>query len=161
VRVTKAEEYGIRLVMSLAASEGKLSIRELAGREGLPETTVAKIVARLRRAELVRAERGRNGGYSLARPADRLTVAAVVGAFEERVFDAGFCARMNPEGATCGRASGCGLRPVWRGLKAVIGDFLSQITVSDLVQGSEPGCGHPATTDSSSLIQHIPLRGAQ
>jgi DNA-binding IscR family transcriptional regulator len=60
VRVSKSEEYGIRLVMSLALSGSQLTIRELAEREGLPDTTVAKVVGRLRRAGLVEAERGRD-----------------------------------------------------------------------------------------------------
>jgi Rrf2 family nitric oxide-sensitive transcriptional repressor len=135
VRVTKAEEYGIRLVMALAANGEQLSVRELAECEGLPEATIAKILARLRKADLVVAERGRNGGYSLAAPAADVTIAAVVGAFEDGMYDAGFCSRMNPDGVTCARASSCGLRPVWRGLTAVIGDFLSRITVADLLHG--------------------------
>ena len=140
MKVSKTEEYGVRLVMSLAASGGQLNIRELAAREGLPEPTVAKVVARLRRAGVVTAERGRNGGYSLSCAPDRLTLASVVAAFEQRVYDPGFCSRMTPEGATCARSAECGLRPVWSGLTEVIGDFLSSITVADLVAGRTVPC---------------------
>ena len=91
MRVTKAEEYGIRLVMSLAASEGQLTIHELAHREALPKPTVAKIVARLRRADIVHAERGRNGGYSLASTPESISLARIVDAFDEPIYDRGFC----------------------------------------------------------------------
>jgi Rrf2 family protein len=135
MRVSKTEEYGVRLVLSLASSGGQRSIRELAAGEGLPEPTVAKVVSRLRRAGLVEAARGRNGGYALARPAEALTLASVLAAFTERPFDRSFCTRMTPAGAPCVHTRGCGLKPVWHGLDAVIGSFLSRITVADVVQG--------------------------
>jgi len=136
VRITKFEEYGLRLVVRLAADGGQLTIRELADREGIPETTVAKVIAKLRHSNVVRAERGRNGGYELAEPAERLTVARVVEAFDDRLYDPDFCDRMAPGEAACSRASSCGLRPVWRGLTAVIGDFLAGITVADVLTGA-------------------------
>ena len=135
MRVTKAEEYGLRLVIRLASEGGQLAIRELADQERLPETTVAKIVGRLRRAGVVTAERGRNGGYALTSPADRITIARVVEAFDERIYDPAFCDRMSPGNETCAHSTSCGLRPVWRGLAAVIGDFLAGITVADVIQG--------------------------
>lgn len=135
MRITKAEEYGLRLVIRLAAEGGQLTIRELADQERLPEATVAKIVGRLRRAGVVVAERGRNGGYALTRAADQITIARVVEAFDERIYDPTFCDRMSPGHETCAHSTSCGLRPVWRGLTAVIGEFLAGITVADVVQG--------------------------
>ena len=135
MRVTKAEEYGVRLVMRLATSGRQLTVREIAESERLPETTVAKVIAELRRAGVVDAERGRNGGYCLAVAPDELTLAGIVAAFDEPLYDHGFCERYGPEGLPCVRSSACGLRPVWRGLTAVVSQFLSQITVADLLRG--------------------------
>jgi len=136
MRVSRAEEYGVRLVMSLAANGGQLAIRELAAREGLPEPTVAKVVSRLRRAGLVAAARGRNGGYTLARPAASLSLASVVEAVTGRTSERSFCTRMTPSGEACVHARGCGLRPVWRNLEAAIGSFLGRVTVADVVGGT-------------------------
>jgi len=121
--------------MSLAVSGDQLTIRELAGREDLPDTTVAKIVGRLRRAGLVEAVRGRNGGYTLTRSADEISLAHVVGAFEAEVFSSDFCHTMSPGNGPCAKSAGCGLKPVWRGLRSVIGNFLDGITVADIVAG--------------------------
>jgi Rrf2 family protein len=139
VRITKSEEYGLRLVMLLATNGGQLTIRELAEHERLPEPTVAKVIARLRRADIVRAERGRNGGYSLDRPAEQISIARVVEAFDDRMYDPGFCDRMSPGDEACTHSGSCGLRPVWRGLTAVIADFLAGITVADVIAGAAPG----------------------
>ena len=135
MRVSKSEEYGLRLVMSLAVSGAQLTIRELAEREDLPDTTVAKIVGRLRRAGLVEAVRGRNGGYTLTRSADEISLAHVVNAFEAEVFSSDFCSTMSPGDGPCAKSAGCGLKPVWRGLRNVIGNFLDGITVADIVSG--------------------------
>ena len=137
MRISKHEEFGLRLVTSLAKEGGRLNIRELSEQEGLPETTVAKVIARLRRGGVVAAERGRNGGYSLVRPAHEITLGQVVEAFGDRVYDGDFCGRMNPEG-DCTHTSRCGLRPVWRGLGDVIGEFLDGFTVADIVHGTSP-----------------------
>ena len=137
MRVSKSEEYGLRLVMSLAVSGDQLTIRELAEREDLPDTTVAKIVGRLRHAGLVEAVRGRNGGYTLTRSADAISLAHVVGAFEAEVFASDFCHTMSPGDGPCAKSAGCGLKPVWRGLRNVIGNFLDGITVADIVAGGK------------------------
>jgi Rrf2 family protein len=150
MRVSRAEEYGVRLVMSLAASGGQLAIRELALREGLPEPTVAKVVSRLRRAGLVAAARGRKGGYTLARPAASLSLASVVEAVAGRTPERGFCVRMTPSGGACVHARGCVLRPVWRSLETVIGSFLGRITVADVVDGraADAGAFGPRAVDN-------------
>jgi len=156
VRITKHEEFGLRLVTSIARSGRQLNIRELAEHEGIPETTIAKVVARLREAGLLAAERGRNGGYSLTRAADTITLAQVVAAFGNEIYDAGFCSRMN-SGESCAHEAACGLRPVWNGLGEVIGNFLDGYTVEDIVRRTQPasvasGNGHslPVVTDCSS-----------
>lgn len=138
MRVSKSEEYGLRLVMSLAVSGDQLTIRELAEREDLPDTTVAKIVGRLRHAGLVDAVRGRNGGYTLTRPATEISLANVVNALESEVFSSDFCRTMSPGDGPCAKSVDCGLKPVWRGLGAVIGNFLDGITVADVVADASP-----------------------
>jgi len=128
----------MRLVMALATEGGQLTIRSLSEREGLPDATVAKIIGRLRHAGILRAERGRHGGYTLSRPASDVTLANVVEAFDQKVFDPSFCNRMTRDGADCAHIRDCGLRPVLSSLTSVIGNFLSQITVADLIDGEVP-----------------------
>jgi len=127
VKVSKSEEYGLRLVMSLAVSGEQLTIRELAEREGLPDTTVAKIVGRLREAGLVEAVRGRNGGYTLTRSAEEISLSDVVSAFEAQVFSSDFCHTMSPGDGICARSSVWVVRssraPGWRP-PAVMGSMM-------------------------------------
>lgn len=150
MRVSKSEEFGLRLVMGLARNGGRLNIRELAALEQLPETTVAKVVGRLRLAGIVEAERGRNGGYSLTRDADQITLARVVGAFGHRRYDGAFCERMSP-GGDCAHIGACRLQSVWSELGAVIGNFLAGITVADVIRGDASPAGIAATSATQSV----------
>ena len=156
MRITKSEEYGLRLVLRLATDGGQLTIHELADREGLPDATVAKVISKLRRSGIVSAERGRNGGYSLFVHAHDLTVATVVNAFDSSVYGPDFCDRMTPGEERCANASDCGLRPVWHGLTAVIGDFLNSITVADLIGGKTGGSdGLPMVAGQQHRPAHL------
>ena len=66
VRVTKSEEYGMRLVVALATEGGQLTIRSLAQREGLPEATVVPYQALTRRD-------GRQGVFVLSEDGERVS----------------------------------------------------------------------------------------
>ncbi len=136
MRVTKAEEYAVRLAMSLAVGDGQLTIRDLAEREDLAEPTVAKVLGRLAKAGLVTATRGCHGGYTLARQAEEISLAEIVSGLGEPLQEGAFCEQGRSLTERCARANQCGLRPVWTSLAAVIGDFLSNITVADLITGN-------------------------
>jgi Rrf2 family cysteine metabolism transcriptional repressor len=83
---TKAE-YGVRVMTHLARQDGTqpVSLGAIAEAEGMPLAYLEHIVQRLRRAELVESHRGAHGGYTLARPARDITMAAVVSALEGEI----------------------------------------------------------------------------
>ena len=83
---TKAE-YGVRVMAHLASHDGgrPVPLGAIAEAEGLPLAYLEHLVQRLRRAELVESRRGSHGGYSLARPAEEITMAEVVGALEGQI----------------------------------------------------------------------------
>ncbi len=123
----------MRLVMALAVAGTQLSVLQLAERERLPETTVAKVLGSLRQGGVVVAQRGRNGGYELASAPAKITVGAVVRSFEKPLFQGRFCQRPVADDPTCVHRGDCGLRPVWRRLEALIDGFLDRVTVADLL----------------------------
>ena len=129
--ITKMEEYGVRLVMRMAREGGQLSVTQLAEMERLPETTVAKVLLELRKAGVVRAERGRRGGYALADAPSRISMARVLQALGEPLFSGRFCqAELE---ADCPNDAACGLRSVWAHIDRMIGRVLAGTTVEDLL----------------------------
>jgi Rrf2 family protein len=145
----------MRLIMSLADEGSQMTIHDLAERELIPEPTVAKVVGRLRRAGLVEAARGRNGGYTLARPASGISLASVVDAFGESFQGSSICSRMQADGKPCRRSASCGLRPVWTSLAELIGDHLAGITIADVIS-SNPG--HSTRSSAARPHRHPQLR---
>lgn len=90
-----------------------------------------QIFLRLRRAGLVESERGRSGGYRLGRPADRITVAEIMRAVEERTR----MTRCMGDGAGCQGEERCLTHELWAALGAHIAVFLSEVTLQEVVEG--------------------------
>ena len=77
--LSRAGDIALRALVELARDPTQtLSLTELARRQELPEPMLEQILQRLRRAALVRAQRGRSGGYQLAEAAERLSLDRVL-----------------------------------------------------------------------------------
>lgn len=87
MKLTKATEYGILTMLSLAKTPvGQLSDSAgIAEREGIPASFLSKLVPLLVRAGLVRSQRGSSGGIELAKPAESITLRAIVEAIEGEI----------------------------------------------------------------------------
>src|SRR5271154_6866794 len=69
MKITAQEEYGLRCLLRLSEKGGQsLPLPDLAAAEGLSVPYIAKLMAVLKQAGLVDSERGRTGGYRLAKP---------------------------------------------------------------------------------------------
>ena len=84
LRMSKLTDYGLVLLTHMAqeSSPGVRTAHELAERSHVPLPTVSKILKELSKAGIVDSHRGRRGGYSLSRPPDEISVAAVLEALE-------------------------------------------------------------------------------
>lgn len=75
-------EYALHSLLVIAARAEPVSVRDLARFQELPERFLAKIFTRLQKAGLVEATEGVRGGFTLARPAERITVRDVLEAVD-------------------------------------------------------------------------------
>jgi Rrf2 family transcriptional regulator, cysteine metabolism repressor len=137
---TKAE-YGVRVMAHLARREddSPVSLGSIAEAEGLPLAYLEHLVQRLRRAGLVASRRGAQGGYSLARPADEVTMAEVVEALEGVIAPIE-CITASPDGSlVCAREGDPGHDPcptklLWTRVQGSIVRTLRDLTLADLVR---------------------------
>lgn len=135
MRVTTWTEYSLIIALHLARRRGAgpVAARELSEEERLPPDYVEQILLRMRRAGLVESIRGARGGYLLAREPNRITVRDVMAACEHQTFEPNCTAHpVDPE--RCDPGSSCSIRPVWFALQRRIDDFLSGITLADLLR---------------------------
>jgi len=138
VRVSAKVDYALRAMLELAAAGGLVKGEQLATAQGIPQKFLESILIDLRHAELVASRRGVEGGYALARPAERISVADVIRAVEGPIATV---RGARPEDVEYVGAA-AGLRPVWLDLRSAMRDVLEQTTLADVVARPAPRSAH-------------------
>ncbi|HEY6531447.1 MAG TPA: Rrf2 family transcriptional regulator [Acidimicrobiales bacterium] len=133
--ISARSDYAVRALLTLAASDGSAMTGEaLAESQQLPVRYVENTLVDLRRAGLVTSQRGRDGGYRLARPAGEIAVADVVRALEGPLAEVN---GMRPEDSVYeGPAER--LQDVWVAVRAALRLVLESVTLADIVDGNLP-----------------------
>ena len=136
MKLSTQEEYGLRCLLRLGRGPegGSLTIAQLSCQEGISAANVAKMMRVLRRARLVTSTRGKDGGYSLARPAEQIRVGEALAALGGRIFDASFCDTHAGGAGSCAHMGDCSIRTVWRMLQDAIDGVLGRMTLKDLLR---------------------------
>lgn len=75
-------EYALHSLLILATRPTPVSISDLASYQVIPESYLAKLFTRLKKAELVRGTEGISGGFVLARPAEAIPVLEILKAVD-------------------------------------------------------------------------------
>lgn len=134
MRLTTKGRYAVTAMLDLAlnAQEGPVPLAEVSERQGISLSYLEQLFAKLRRAALVNSVRGPGGGYLLAhQPAD-IQVVQVIDAVDESV-DATRCQGLGD----CQDGDECLTHRLWCDLSKQIHDFLSGISLADLVERQE------------------------
>lgn len=86
IQYSKSTDYALHALIHLASTERRqnVGIKPLSTMLGVSESYLSKIMSKLRQDGIVRAVPGVNGGYELARPADRITFLEVIQVIEGR-----------------------------------------------------------------------------
>ena len=136
MKITSQEEYGLRCLLQLAKTPQRqlVSVKEIAGKEGLSSAYVEKLLRILSRAGLVHSARGVKGGYALNRPASSVTLGEVVRALGTVQTTNHICQHFTGNQRVCVHFSDCGLRSIWSGLTTYIQSFLDQTTLDHVLQ---------------------------
>ena len=138
MKITAQEEYGLRCLLRLSEAEGQsLTLPDLAVAEGLSVAYVAKLMAVLKQAGLVDSERGRTGGYRLARSPADIGLGSLLLQLGEPLFDEpNYCQKHSgqAEDGVCVHQGACSLRALWQTLESWMRGTLDQITLADLLQ---------------------------
>ena len=132
IRLSKLADYGIVLMTYMARPQELVvhNARGLAERAGLPYPTVSKILKALSRAGLVVAQRGKQGGYALARPSRAISVLEVLAAIEGPVTLTE-CDAHAP--GLCELEPTCPVRSNWAIISGTVRDALQRLSLHDMV----------------------------
>jgi Rrf2 family protein len=136
MHVTAKADYAVRAVIELAGSKqnSPRKVDEVAQAQGIPVSFLENILTQLRSSGIVRSQRGPEGGYWLAQPADQLNLAQVIRAVEGPLV--GVRGQRPEEVEYVGSAES--LQQVWIALRANLRKVLEHVTVADVAAGKLP-----------------------
>ena len=130
MRVSAKVDYALRAMTELAVAAPSLMTGEqLATAQKIPPKFLESILAQLRNGGLVASQRGAEGGYRLAKPAEEISIADVIRELEGPI--ATVRGARPDELEYAGAASG--LRDIWLELRSQMRGVLEQTTLADLV----------------------------
>ena len=141
---TKAE-YGVRLLVALGRQgpERPTSLKAISEAEGLPLAYLERIVALLKKAELVESTRGAQGGYRLSRDPSEITMDEAILALEGAVAPMNcFLDDSGTGRVLCShegdRGQACATKLLWMRVQGGVMEKLQQTTLAELVAFSAP-----------------------
>ena len=133
MRVSAKVDYALRAMTELAvATPSLMTAEQLATAQKIPPKFLESILAQLRNGGLVASQRGAEGGYRLAKPAEEISIADVIRELEGPI--ATVRGARPDELEYAGPATG--LRDIWLELRSQMRGVLEQTTLADLVTKS-------------------------
>jgi Rrf2 family protein len=136
MHVTAKADYAVRAAVELAAGsqDAPRKVDEVAQAQGIPLSFLENILTQLRSSGIVRSQRGPEGGYWLARPAEEVNLAQVIRAVDGPLV--GIRGQRPEEVEYIGSAES--LQQVWIALRANLRKVLEHVTVADVASGKLP-----------------------
>jgi Rrf2 family protein len=153
MRLSARVDYALRAMAELAAvadqnSDGPvpMTAEQVAKAQDIPPKFLESILLQTRRAGLVHAQRGPEGGYWLARPAREITLGQVIRAIDgplanvrgQRPEDLGY------------QGAAAALQDVWIALRASEREILDLVSIHDVATGKLPDRVRDLTADPAA-----------
>ncbi|MEX2224460.1 MAG: Rrf2 family transcriptional regulator [Candidatus Rokuibacteriota bacterium] len=128
MRISAKGEYAIKAMVDLALHDGQdlQPIQDIAARQSIPQRYLEQVLLQLKRSGFLYARRGSSGGYRLSRPADQVTVGALLRAVDGP-----------PTGPDSARRGGrgedaAGLHELWQEIAEAVASVVDRTTLEDL-----------------------------
>ena len=138
MKLSKRGEYALRSLINLgiAAKVGRALVRvtELAKAEDLPVKFLEQVMQQLREAGYVESERGKHGGYRLAKPAGQIHIGEIVRLIDGPLAPIGCVSQSAYEPCNCPDEAHCGLRMLMLDVRNAIAAILDRYTLADVVE---------------------------
>ncbi|MCQ2465735.1 MAG: Rrf2 family transcriptional regulator [Oscillospiraceae bacterium] len=132
MKISTKGRYALRLIIDLAIhkDKGYVTLKEIAERQSISKKYLEQIVPMLNKTGILKTNRGYQGGYMLAKSADKYTVGEILRVTEGNLAPVS-C--LEHEENECPRAGECRTLFVWEGLHRAIYEYLDSITVQDII----------------------------
>ena len=158
--LTKKTDYALIALSYLAKRvEGVMSAREISQASRVPLPILTNILKTLAHAGMVIGERGSTGGYSLAKPAESISLHELITAIEGPVHfvqcvSAGPDAHRNP----CELESCCSIRQPAHRIHSRLKEFLESVMLAELVDDPTVSVGLHLAHREPVPLRQTPVR---
>lgn len=134
--VSTKGRYATRMLLDIAMHQenGYVSMKSIAERQGISKKYLEQFTAQLARAGLLDIRRGNQGGYRLMAEPKDITLEEIL-SLTEGPMHAVACLEHSPN--QCDRCDSCITLPAWQGLDKAVHDYLSSVTLQDLLDQAQ------------------------
>lgn len=131
MKVSTKGRYALRMMIDLAqrSSSEWTALKDVSERQGISVKYLEQIVTNLTKTGLLLSSRGPQGGYMLARPAEKYTAGEILRVIEGSLAPV---ACLDNDAVPCQRRSECPTVKFWEGLDKTISDYVDSVTLADL-----------------------------
>lgn len=151
MHLTATADYALRALVEIATVEPRhMTAEQISARQNIPLKYIEAILATLKRAGIVNAKRGVEGGFWLAKPANRVTLADVIRAVEGPLANV---RGARPEDVKYYGAARP-LRDVWIAVRINLRTVLEAVTLAHVVKGKLPLSVTKLTKRSDAWLSH-------
>ena len=152
MRVTAKSDYALRALIEIARRDdgGPVSAEEIGRLQDIPHGFLQAILADLRRAGLLVAQRGQSGGWRMNKDPDQVTVADVIRAVDGPLVS---IYGLRPEAVEYNPAAAV-LQHVWIASRRSLRDVLESVSVQQLADGKLPKSVSSRTSDEDAWQPH-------
>jgi Rrf2 family protein len=132
MKISTKGRYALRMMLDLAEhrNQGFIALKDIAERQNISKKYLEQIVTILNRADILRTNRGHQGGYMLAQSPEKYSVGQILRITEGSLSPIS-CLDDSPN--RCNRSPYCKTLPMWQGLDKVITDYLDNINLQDML----------------------------
>jgi Rrf2 family protein len=138
MKLSKRGEYALRALIDLGIAHevgrARVQASELAAHEKLPQKFLEQILKELRETGFVSTDRGRFGGYRLAKPARAIVIGQVIRAVEGPLAPIGCVSQTAYTPCSCPDEAHCGLRMLMMDVRNAIAGILDRYSLADVVE---------------------------
>ena len=132
MKLTTKSRYGMNAMYELVTryGQGPVPLKLIAEKQNIPEAFLEQLMNQLRKAELVSSIRGAQGGYTLSRKPEEISVGEVLYALEGSMAPVD-C--LTDADSPC-KNGGCAGRVLWGKIYAAIKDLVDHMTLAELAE---------------------------
>ena len=135
MKITSRGRYAVLAIVDIVkfGSNRPCSLSHVSVRQNISLSYLEQIFNDLKKAKLVKSQKGPGGGYSLSKESGEIRILDIFNAIDEQIKTTG-CGN-NPNAFCSGTNKKCLTHNFWENLEGVIGSYLGTVYLSDLVEG--------------------------